>query len=334
MTVLLDERKPFFKANLHCHSTNSDGRLSVTELKGEFKKRGYSVVAFTDHEHVIDNSAYDDEDFLTVTSCEVAIKEFPEESTVRNFGMRVCHLNLFALDQHNSVTPCYSSIYDHFGDPSIKKLVRHNGEYQRVYSVDGINDIIRRASDAGFLVQYNHPAWSLENATQYLGYNGLFSVEVYNHSCERMGGDSYNILAFDDFLRSGKKIFCTMCDDCHVSAPLDSPQCDAFGGWVMINAARLDYASIMNALQNGNFYASQGPEIYSITIDNGIVSVKTSEAQKISYSTAGRRTLAAYPDGSPLTQAQFNVNGSDGYFRITVTDEYGKTALSQAYIPE
>ncbi len=331
MKVLLDESKPFFKAALHCHSTNSDGRLTVEELKREFKKRGYSVVAFTDHEHVIDNSAYDDDDFLAITSCEIAIKEFPNESTLKNFDMRVCHLNFFALDRHNTITPCYSSLYDHFIKPQIKDAVHYDGEYERIYSADGINDIIRRANEAGFLVQYNHPAWSIENATQYLAYEGLFSVEIYNHSCERAGGDSYNVLAFDDILRSGKKIFCTMCDDNHNCYPLDSPKCDAFGGWVMINAEKLDYASIIQALKNGDFYASQGPEIYGIKLEDDTVTVKTSNAAKISYSTAGRRTLAAIADGTPLNFAQFAVADTDKYFRITVTDTDGKIANSQAY---
>ena len=81
MQILLNKNKPFFKAAMHCHSTNSDGKLSVQEQKELFKKQGYSVVAFTDHEHLIDNSHLDDEDFLTITSCEIAIKEFPEQST-------------------------------------------------------------------------------------------------------------------------------------------------------------------------------------------------------------------------------------------------------------
>ena len=33
MKILLDDKKPFFKANLHCHSVYSDGKLTVEELK-------------------------------------------------------------------------------------------------------------------------------------------------------------------------------------------------------------------------------------------------------------------------------------------------------------
>jgi hypothetical protein len=37
-------------------------------------------VAFTDHEHVIDNSHLTDENFLAINGCEVAIKEFEKQA--------------------------------------------------------------------------------------------------------------------------------------------------------------------------------------------------------------------------------------------------------------
>lgn len=329
MKILIDENKNFYKASLHCHSKNSDGALSVEALKEEFKKEGYSVVAFTDHEHLIDNSHLDDEEFLTITSCEIAIKQFPNLSTMKNFGMKVAHLNLYALDQHNAVTPCYNSVADHFKNSRIGPLIKFDGEYERVYSAEGISAIIKEANDKGFIVSYNHPTWSLENATDYLGYDGLFAVEIYNHSTEVAGGSSYCPNVFDDFLRSGEKIFCTMCDDSHNHHGVRGKDADMFGGFVMINAENLDYNTIITALKNGDFYASQGPEIYSLVLDGDKVTVRTSAAARISFSTAGRRTSAV--NGDNVTEAEFRIGENDRYFRITVTDKFGKHAHTQAY---
>ena len=39
----------FYKANLHCHSTFSDGRFTVETIKEAYKSHGYSAVAFSDH---------------------------------------------------------------------------------------------------------------------------------------------------------------------------------------------------------------------------------------------------------------------------------------------
>lgn len=325
MQVLISDKLNFYKASLHGHSTYSDGNFTVEELKELFKKKGYSVVAFTDHEHLIDNSNLDDDNFLTITSAELAIKEFPTQSTLVNHNMRVTHLNVYALDQHNVITPCYNSIYDHYVKDNNKDKIFIEKEYDRVYSADGINEMIKIANEKGFLVSYNHPTWSLENATDYVNYKGLWAIEVYNNSVNVSGGDSYVPNAFDDLLRKGNNVYATMCDDNHTLNSM-------FGGWVMINADKLDYPTIMNALINGNFYSSQGPEIYSLVKDGNKVIIKTSGAKQIAMSSFGRKTKAVNSvDGKPITQAEFELIPSYEYFRITITDFEGNHALTQSY---
>ena len=46
---LLPEQGTFYKANLHAHTVVSDGKLTPEEMKREYQKRGYSVIAYTDH---------------------------------------------------------------------------------------------------------------------------------------------------------------------------------------------------------------------------------------------------------------------------------------------
>ena len=50
---LLPRNGKFYKANMHAHTTVSDGRLSPEEMKRAFMERGYSIVAFTDHEVMV-----------------------------------------------------------------------------------------------------------------------------------------------------------------------------------------------------------------------------------------------------------------------------------------
>ena len=63
MKTLIGKKKNFFKANLHCHSTLSDGKWTIEKIKEEYKKRGYSIVAFSDHDHLINHSDLNDKDF-------------------------------------------------------------------------------------------------------------------------------------------------------------------------------------------------------------------------------------------------------------------------------
>lgn len=64
---LLPEAGQFYKANLHCHSTVSDGRLSPEELKELYMRHGYSIIAYTDHEVLIPHPELTDDKFLALT---------------------------------------------------------------------------------------------------------------------------------------------------------------------------------------------------------------------------------------------------------------------------
>lgn len=332
MKILLDKNKKFYKANLHTHTNMSDGRLSPEEVKAEYKKHGYSVVAFTDHEHVIDHSDLRDDDFLPITSCEIAIKQFKDKSTMKQLDMKVTHLNLYALDPHNAVTPCYSSVYDHFINDNCRgKFTPADTDFDREYSHRGISEVVRIAKENGFIVAYNHPSWSLESAVDYLGYDGFFAVEIFNTSCKKEGLNDDEAV-YDQMLRNGKRLFCTACDDSHNLDGFDSQYNDSFGGWVCINAEKLEYGEIMDALQKGDFYASTGPVIHSLVLDGDKVRIEASDAVQISLITCGRRARSVIADKSgTINSAEFEVRKDDKYFRLRVEDAEGHKAYTQAY---
>ena len=319
--VLIDKKLNFYKANLHCHTDLSDGKKTREEVKKEYKKNGYSIIAFTDHEHLIDNSDLNDGSFLAITSAELAIKEFPKQSTLKNLKMKCCHLNVLSPDPKNTVTPCYSSFYDHYITDKNKSLIKFSGDFKRRHTTKGINKIIREANKKGFLVSYNHPSWSLETERDYIGLEGIWAVEIYNHSVVTHGGRGDEHV-FEEMLRSGKKVYCVAADDNHGSD-------DTCGGYTVINAEKLDYDSVFNALRYGYFYASTGPEIKSLVYEDGKVFFECSDCVKVSLMTEGRRRSAIH--GENITKGSFDVKENDGYFRLVFRDEKGNLAWSQAY---
>lgn len=325
--VLFGSKNNFYKANLHCHSTLSDGRLSPEELKALYKSHGYSILALTDHEHLNNNSYLDDSDFLTITSCEIAIKEFQNESTLKNFNMKVCHLNFYAKEQQNVYNFFYNSKYDHFSDVERRSLfLNPEKDVERTYGGDGINELIKLANDNGFFVAYNHPRWSLENYREYSKYEGLWGVEIYNSSCNIGGLYEYNVNVHDDMLRDGKRVFASSGDDNHNRI---DDSCDTF---VMVNADKLEYSAVIDSLLTGDFYTSNGPLISKIEVEDGKLYVSCSNAKRISYSTMGRRAACFNAnENEVLNSAVFDIKDTDGYFRISVLDEFGRRADSQAY---
>ena len=100
----------------------------------------------------------------------------------------------------------------------------------------------------------------------------------------------------------------------------------------MIKAEKLEYGAIIDALDNGNFYASEGPEIKELYYEDGKVYVKCSEAVEITCTKGIRKMgIVKMKDGKPCTEANFPVADGEIYFRITVTDANGKHATTNAY---
>ena len=100
----------------------------------------------------------------------------------------------------------------------------------------------------------------------------------------------------------------------------------------MIKAEKLEYSAIIEALDNGNFYASEGPEITELYYEDGRVYIKCSDAAQINC-TLGRRKsgIVMCKEGEELTSASFAIVPEDVYFRLTVTDKSGKHATTNAY---
>jgi len=88
-----------YKANMHCHSTVSDGKFTPQQLKDLYMDKGYSIVAFTDHERIAPQNALSDDKFLALTAYEVAVND-------GNPKFRTAHLNFYATDKNNVFDPC------------------------------------------------------------------------------------------------------------------------------------------------------------------------------------------------------------------------------------
>lgn len=121
-------------------------------------------------------------------------------------------------------------------------------------------------------------------------------------------------------------------DDNHNSYPFDNPLCDSFGGFTMIKAEALSYAAVVNALVNGHFYSSMGPEIKEIYAEGRELVVKTGPVQAICRITdMGRTCRRAAVRGESIREARFPLHGNEAYIRVECKDEKGLFANSNAY---
>ena len=339
---LLPKEGTFYKANLHCHTTLSDGNLTPEEIKKLYKDNGYSIVAYSDHDALFCNYHLTDEDFVAITAYEISVRD--NNDPAPHAHRTIIDFCLFAKEPDNIVQIA-------FHPDSVKWLVdkgvmtqkelesiRYAGDMvcTHTYYPGDINKIINCANENGFLVAMNHPAWALMNYNDYSVLKGLWALEVYNNGCRVIAGmpDSQNV--YDDMLRCGNKLFCIATDDNHNTYPIDSYKSDSFGGFTMIKSDKLDYGSVISSMEKGSFYASTGPEIYDLYYEDGYVYIDCSPAKEICLTTLGRAgDRVAFDTQTPITHARFAIN-RDLYkmIRIVVVDEKGERAYTNGYFTE
>lgn len=333
---LLPNSGNFYKANLHVHSNVSDGKLTPEQLKEGYKSKGYSVLAYTDHEVFVPQNHLTDNEFLALNAVEISINDdWPGDF----INKKTYHLNLYAKsDKQKDCFACTEdAIWLEQSKPYVSEFTKNN-TYKKCYNQKSINDLIARANEDGFLVCYNHPVWSLHNSKDYLGLKGLWGVEVYNTGSARAGYED-TTQPFEDLLRENERIIPVCADDSHVL------KSSAYGGWTMIKSSALTYDNIINALEKGDCYSSTGPEIKELYIEDGIVNVTTSNAVFIKLVTGIRFAKSIHATQTEyITQASFDINSfikeetkkdiphrNTSWFRLEVKDAKGYRAYTRAY---
>lgn len=321
---LLPNMGNYYKANMHCHSTCSDGRCTPQTIKEMYKEKGYSIVAFTDHEILLDHSYLNDENFLALLGYEIS---FSQEDDRGWMYPKCCHINLYPKDQSDTIQVCFNKNKLFANAANYLPIIKYKGEpYKYTYSAECINDVIKTAVENNFLVSYNHPEWSMETIADYINYDGYFAIELYNHGSGKNNSD--NILDYNALLRHGKRVFPFATDDCH--------DVDAmFGGFIMINAEKLEYKQIIHSLENGDFYASTGPEITSLYTGDGKVYITCSPAKSVWLCHDGRHVVSAdADDGTTLTKAVLDIPQGSTFIRVIVIDSAGKKAYTRGYFKD
>lgn len=142
---LIPAEGQFFKANLHSHSTASDGKMTPQEAKDYYKQRGYSIYAYTDHNVLHYYKELSDPTFLVLCGYEIHIMNDPSEPFEKTR-----HINAIARDPERAV---YIS----------------REPYN--YSAESFNSLIAKLCENNYIVIYNHPGWSSECRCQVTFYN-------------------------------------------------------------------------------------------------------------------------------------------------------------------
>ena len=138
---LFSDALPFFKANFHCHSTASDGRLDPESVAGFYENAGYDILSITDHRTV--TALPSAGSLLLIPGIEIDYVLPGQWVHILGIGM----------------------------DASVGEKWNRSGSPQ-----EGI-DLIRSLGGIAVLA---HPAWSLNTPAFMRSLTGLSGVEVWN----------------------------------------------------------------------------------------------------------------------------------------------------------
>ncbi len=333
---LLPQDVNWYRANLHCHTTHSDGCLTPEQVKELYKARGYAIVAYSDHERYVPHPELDDGDFLALNSIECSMSinvdpiRPPSGVSLDWHHYRCYHFNLFARTRSASADSLRKTIWGaqhkQFDGPDTER------ERLAAFSYEKANDFIRVANEAGFLVQLNHPYWSLNTIEDCLALRNLWALEILNWATQRETGADYCPYVYDQMLwKTGPSLFCTMDDDNH-NPSCWSPEEHSFGGSTFIGAKALDYAAIADAMARGDIFCASGlnpPRFHALWIEDGKVHAEFSPAYVAIYTAFGR--VYRQVRGAGITSAAFDLGDNDPYFRLTLLDGDGNYANTHAY---
>lgn len=310
----------FYKANLHTHSTHSDGAMTPAEIKDVYMKHGYSIIAYTDHNVLNWFSELTDENFLALCGYEADISTYVKIDDVKGFN-KTCHMCAIAREPEKAMAG---------------GLVRKPDGY----TPENANKLISDLNEAGYIVNYNHPYWSNEDARDYLQLSGFTAMEIYNTGCELNVNNGITLSDYACMLRNGKKVFAVATDDNHntdmkVSYPYEDDSCV---GYTAVKSPSLEYSDVIKAFESGHFYSSWGPEIKELYIDTekNTLCIETSPVRAVFLrsNNIGSKLYQFSPDNN-LTHAEFPMShiGKDIVW-FEVVDKDKNMAVTNPYYGE
>lgn len=288
----------WYKGNLHTHTTLSDGVKSPEEMVAIYREAGYHFLALTDHDVYGIHADLCCGDFLVLPGIELNFDA--SDGT----GYRQHHVVGIGLPGENTFA---------------------HGERFRYPDAPTAQDLVDALRARGNLAIYAHPVWSHTDIEVLQGLQGICGMEIYNHTCEAGTATGYADSYFDQLLWEGKRLWCFASDDSHQYLK------DYGGGWICVKSPALTHGDILTAIQNGQFYASNGPEIHDITVEDGHVEMTCSPCRTVSCQSDAFPGMVWRSEEGDMTQVAFDLDDQPAYWRITCEDRQGHKAWSQPF---
>lgn len=284
----------WWRGNLHTHSLWSDGNDYPEMIARNYKEAGYHFLALSDHNILAEGERWFDigsgrgggavlqayraawGDSWVERRTEggkelVRLKPLPEYRSLLEEPGR------FLMIPSEEISAAFEKRPIHLNATNIKSLIPpQTGNSVAETIQNNIDAVLKQRAETGqpMFPHLNHPnfGWAVTvedmlktPSEQFFEvYNGHPAVHNYG-SGERPGMERFwDILLSFRLARGDSPLFGLAVDDAHNHHDFSPKQSNPFRGWVQVRAAHLTPASIVTAMERGDFYASTGVTLSSL----------------------------------------------------------------------
>ena len=188
-------------------------------------------------------------------------------------------------------------------------------------------EVVDSINAKGGIAVLAHPAWSLNPPSLFVDNVGLVATEIYNAVSD--AGQSlrpYSDYYVDICANEGRYPLILATDDAHYYKGDDNRR-----GFIMVKADELNDKELSAAILRGDFYASEGPELYVKREGNKLI-IDTSPAEVIGTHSNLSWDASRVLRGSDLTHYEYEIKDSERWVRVEVRDKNGKKAWSNIFV--
>ncbi|WP_420388283.1 histidinol-phosphatase [Roseivirga sp.] len=336
-----EEKQQWFKGNLHTHTYWSDGDAFPEMVLQWYKSNDYDFLSLTDH-----NTLQQGEKWKKIPKSHIYEKAFNDylqaygedwvEYTSDSSGTRVKlktedeYLPLF-LDEEfliirgEEITDSYDGKPLHMNATNVQEKIepRHGNSVSDVLQ-NNINAVLeqREATGVPIMPHINHPnfgwAVSVEDMKALRGerffevFNGHPSVHNYGDSARMSTEQMWDQINMAYIERGQPLMYGIATDDSHYYHQFGPQFSNSGRGWVMVNADQLDAATLIEAMEAGQFYASTGVTLSSYEVENGVIDIDIASEEGVTY----RSEIIGVKKGKSNSEVIAIHNGNEIEFKV------------------
>lgn len=304
----------WFKGNTHTHSLWSDGDDFPEMIMDWYKTHGYDFISLSDH-----NILADQEKWVKIPTHPFRQRRFKEylekfgkdwvEQKTDSAGNILVRLKMlseykpmfeekdkFLIMQAEEISDKYETKPIHIGAINVQELIKPQGGNSVAEVMQNNLDAVlaqRERTGESMFAHINHPnfMWAIK-VEDMLQLKGERFFEVYNgHPHVHNYGDSTTIGMEElwdklliHYIREGRElVYGLATDDAHNFIEYNAASSNPGRGWIMVRAAELKPAALIEAMEKGDFYATTGVELSKLSFSNRKLELAIDEEAGVAY---------------------------------------------------